>query len=60
MQNNKSNQPDYTPPDSAIESFARCLLPALQAYYDSEEGQREFAEWKKKKEEERLHHMDDS
>ena len=59
MQNNKLNNLEYTPPDSAIESFARCLLPAIQAYYDSEEGQREFAEWKKQKEE-RLHHMDGS
>jgi len=59
LHNNKPSQPEYTPPDSAIESFARCLLPTIQAYYDSEEGQHEFAEWKKKKGE-RLHHIDDS
>lgn len=47
------HQPEYTPPDSAIESLARCLLPAIQAYFDSEKGQREFAEWKKKQEEQK-------
>lgn len=51
MSKNKTNQFDYIPPDSAIESFARCLLPTIQAYYDSEEGKKAFAEWKKKKEE---------
>ena len=25
--------------------IARCLLPDIVAYYESEEGQREFAEW---------------
>jgi len=59
LKNKKTSQSAYTPPDSAIESFARCLLPAIQAYYDSEEGQREFAKWKNKKEE-RLHHMDNN
>ena len=33
-------------PDHAIESFARCILPDILAYYQSEEGQCEFAEWK--------------
>lgn len=32
-------------PDYAIERIARCLLPAMQAFFDSEEGQREYAEW---------------
>ena len=35
-------------PRHALESFARCLLPDIQAFYASEEGRREFAEWKKK------------
>ena len=38
-------------PDHVIESLARCVLPLIQAYYESEEGQREFAEWKARKEE---------
>lgn len=45
---NAIQQPDYIPPDSAIESLARCLLPAIQSYFESEEGQKEFAEWKEK------------
>ena len=34
-------------PDDVIERIARCLWPVIQAYYESEEGQREFSEWKK-------------
>ena len=33
-------------PEHVIESFARCILPAIQKYFDSEEGKREFKEWK--------------
>lgn len=33
-------------PDHVIASFARCLLPAIRGYFDSEEGKRKFAEWK--------------
>ncbi len=33
-------------PEHVIESLARCVLPLIQAYYDSDEGQREFAAWK--------------
>ena len=29
-----------------IETIARVLFPDILAYYESEEGQREFAEWK--------------
>ena len=39
---NKTNIPQYK-----IEAIARCILPDILAYYDSEEGQREFEEWKK-------------
>ena len=34
-------------PDHEVEAFAECLLPAIRAFFESEEGQREFAEWKK-------------
>ena len=37
---NNSNIPQY-----AIETVARCLLPDIIAYYESKEGQREFAAW---------------
>jgi len=35
-----------TIPDTALEALARCLLPVIRSYFESEEGQREFAEWK--------------
>ena len=33
-------------PQHEIENIARVLFPDILAYYESEEGQREFAEWK--------------
>ena len=33
-------------PEHEIESIAELLLPTIQAFFESEEGQREFAEWK--------------
>ena len=36
-------------PEHAIEAIARVLLPDILAYYESEEGQRAFAEWKKQR-----------
>ena len=35
-------------PDRVIESLAHCALPLIQAYFESEEGRREFEEWKNK------------
>jgi len=32
-------------PQSIINSFARFLVPEIRKYYESEQGQREFAEW---------------
>lgn len=43
---NNSDIPQY-----AVETIARCLLPDIIACYESEEGQREFAEWKRQQEE---------
>ena len=37
-------------PQHQIEAIARCILPDILAFYESEEGQREFAEWKKQRE----------
>ena len=37
-------------PQHEIEKIARCILPDILTYYDSEEGQREFAEWKAQRE----------
>ena len=33
-------------PQHQIEAIARCLMPDILVFYESEEGQREFAEWK--------------
>ena len=40
-------------PQHKIEAIARCIMPDILAFYESEEGQREFAEWKKRRETER-------
>lgn len=32
-------------PKRELEALARCLLPDIQAYFESEEGKREFDEW---------------
>lgn len=37
-------------PQHQIEAIARCILPDILAFYESIEGQREFAEWKKQQE----------
>ncbi len=37
-------------PDYVIETVARCLWPDIQAFFESEEGKREFAIWKEEQE----------
>lgn len=37
-------------PDYAIERLARCLLPMIREYYESEEGRQELAEWRHRQE----------
>ena len=36
-------------PDYAIERLARCMLPLIQKYYESDEGQRELMQWQNPK-----------
>ena len=36
-------------PQREIEIIARCIFPDILAFYESEEGQREFAEWQKQR-----------
>ena len=36
-------------PYHEIEALARVLLPEIQAFFESEEGRREYAEWKTKR-----------
>ncbi len=43
--NNPGNTKSMQIPDHAIERMARCLLPMIQRYYESEEGQKELLQW---------------
>ena len=36
-----------TIPDFEIESLVRCLLPKIQAFFDTPEGQAAFEAWKR-------------
>lgn len=36
-------------PDYEINALARAILPAIQALFETEDGQREFEEWKEQK-----------
>jgi hypothetical protein len=38
----------FKPPQHEINAFARCIPPAIQAYFNTEAGQREFEERQKK------------
>ncbi len=42
---NRTDIPQYQ-----IEAIARYIMPDILAFYESEEGQREFAEWKERRE----------
>lgn len=39
-------------PEHELESLARCLLPDIQAYFETEAGQQEFASWQEQQKEE--------
>ena len=45
----KKQQPktDFDIPEHQLESLARVLLPILQEYLSSEQGQKDYAEWQK-------------
>ena len=38
---------DFDFPEYQLESLARVLLPILQEYLSSEQGQKDYAEWQK-------------
>ena len=44
------NSQECNIPKSEIESLARFLLPEIQRFFESEEGRKEFEEWKQKQE----------
>ena len=41
-------------PDFEIDSLARALLPAIQNYFATEEGQREFKAWQAERQKQQL------
>ena len=41
-------------PYHEVEALARVQLPEIQAFFESEEGQREFAEWKAQQEQNKV------
>ena len=41
-------------PYHEVEALARVLLPEIQAFFESEEGQRVFAEWKAQQEQNKV------
>lgn len=45
----KKKKKDYGTgiPRHEIEALARCLLPEIQKFFESEEGKKEFSEWKR-------------
>lgn len=48
MAKKKPNDHGTGIPLHEVEALARVLLPQIQAFFESEEGQKEFAEWKEK------------
>lgn len=47
-QEKRQNPYEIELPQSIIESFARFLVPEIQKFYASEQGQKELEEWEKK------------
>lgn len=41
-------------PYHEVEDLARILLPEIQAFFESRDGQREFVQWKEKQQAERI------
>ena len=41
-------------PDFEIDSLARALLPAIQQYFETEEGKKEFAAWQAERQQSQL------
>jgi len=45
----KEKQDDFQTPKEVLERLARRLFLEIQRFFDSDEGKREFEEWKKNK-----------
>ena len=50
MASKKPNDHGTGIPLHEVEALARVLLPEIQKFFESKEGQREYAEWKAKNE----------
>ena len=48
----RKKQSDYGTgiPEHEVEALARILLPEIQKFFESEEGKREFEQWKAEQE----------
>lgn len=46
----RANDRQVVVPDFVIDTMARCLLPKMQEYFASPEGQAAFEEWKQNRE----------
>jgi len=42
----KKKENDTEIPAHEIETLARCLLPEIQKFFETQEGQQEFENWK--------------
>lgn len=47
-------------PDFEIDSLARALLPAIQSYFETEEGKREFEVWRVERQKSQLNKKSNS
>ncbi len=45
MPRKKQPKTDFDIPEYQLESLARVLLPIMQEYLSSEQGQKDYAEW---------------
>lgn len=45
MTKQKGKDKDFWFPDDEMEELAKCLLPAIRKFYESEKGQLAFKEW---------------
>lgn len=45
-----SNNEEWNIPQFEIDALAQSILPAIQRFFETEEGKREFEEWKLKHE----------
>ena len=48
--NDRSGGTDFNIPKHELESLARCFLPSILSFFESDKGKKEFEEWKKQQE----------